>query len=365
MAEGRGAMKKVTWGRCYGRGDGGISTEDEWEPFDEEAEGGEWIEVCRRRKSARTEKCWGGREARAGKEERDFMGFEPNDECILKDQKRDWSLRREVLHEIMKKHEILIKENAQIKRENKELRDNFNKMSITLKKLEEKLKDGKYVDQGDSETKIEEWKSDWEQEKKDVKASFKDIVKQQIKESTKDEVVRVIKEKPNLVRDTVDQKKSMIVFGLEESKNPGWNEREKELKEKVKQIVNIVKDGKSSTEGEGEVEEVYRIGKYNEEKVRPVKIKMRSQVAAEEILTKTGKLALSQEYKKVWIKRDMNEEEREKKNELRKIARERNETRSEEERQVFYWRVIDMRLRKWYIRARRTDEGRSEETKKD
>jgi len=41
-----------------------------------------------------------------------------------------------------------------------------------------------------------------------------------------------------------------------------------------------------------------------------MKVKFRSQVKACKILSRAWKLAQREEYKKIWIRRDMNEEER-------------------------------------------------------
>ena len=43
-------------------------------------------------------------------------------------------------------------------------------------------------------------------------------------------------------------------------------------------------------------------------------------------------------------------EEREKERDLRDEAKEKNERRTETGKKKFYWRVLDMKLRKWYIR---------------
>ena len=61
---------------------------------------------------------------------------------------------------------------------------------------------------------------------------------------------------------------------------------------------------------EQEVEETYRIGKYREGNIRPLKVRMRSQVAVEEITGRVGRLAQSEGNKEIWIKREMNLEER-------------------------------------------------------
>ena len=160
----------------------------------------------------------------------------------------------------------------------------------------------------------------------------------------------MIKEKENLVRDTVDKKKCLVIYGLNEKKNKIRFAREKEEKELVKEIIRVVQDEGQNLEAE--IEEIHRIGKYNEGGKRPLKVKMTSQMKVEEILARSGKLAEYHECKDIWIKRDMNLEEREKEKQLRSEARQKNEQRSESEMRKFYWRVLDMRLRKWYLRER-------------
>ena len=66
-----------------------------------------------------------------------------------------------------------------------------------------------------SETKLKEWKK----ERKGENISFAKVTKKQIQDKTKDTVIRIIKEKENLV-DTVDRKKCMVIYGLQEKKNP-------------------------------------------------------------------------------------------------------------------------------------------------
>ena len=73
-----------------------------------------------------------------------------------------------------------------------------------------------------------------------------------------------------------------------------------------------------------EIEEVVRLGKFVEGKQRLMRIRMRSQVAAEQVLSGSWRLANREEYKKVWVRRDLNEEERQKLNELWNEAKEKN-----------------------------------------
>ena len=116
----------------------------------------------------------------------------------------------------------------------------------------------------------------------------------------------------------------------------------------AKEFIEIVQDWEQGLEKE--VEEVHRIGRYNEGGIRQLKVKLRSQTTVEEILVRTGKLADNTKYKNIWIKRDMNMKEREKERDLRDEAKEKNERRTETEKKKFYWRVLDKKLRKWYIR---------------
>ncbi|MPC75366.1 hypothetical protein E2C01_069752 [Portunus trituberculatus] len=83
-----------------------------------------------------------------------------------------------------------------------------------------------------------------------------------------------------------------------------------------------------------------------------MKVRMRSQVAVEEVMARKGKLADDTEHKNIWIKRDMNLEEREKESVKKYEAKEKNEKRTEIEKKNFYWKVLDMRLKKWYLRKK-------------
>ena len=97
------------------------------------------------------------------------------------------------------------------------------------------------------------------------------------------------------------------------------------------------------------VEEWYRVGKYNEQKSRPLKVKFVSQTQAEEVLNGSWRLAGKEEYKAIWINKDLDEEERLKTRELVTEARLKNDLRTEEEKGKFYWRVRDLKLKKKYI----------------
>ncbi|MPC36244.1 hypothetical protein E2C01_029695 [Portunus trituberculatus] len=71
----------------------------------------------------------------------------------------------------------------------------------------------------------------------------------------------------------------------------------------VKTVIKQVQD--STQEFDQEVEEVIRLGRCSEGGGRPLKVKMRSQGAVEEIMTRKGKLANDVDHKEIWIKRDI------------------------------------------------------------
>ncbi|MPC99192.1 hypothetical protein E2C01_094591 [Portunus trituberculatus] len=67
-----------------------------------------------------------------------------------------------------------------------------------------------------------------------------EVVKTQIQENTKVAVIEVITEKEDLARDAEDKKKSFVIFGMKEKKNPNKLTREREERELVKTVIKRV-----------------------------------------------------------------------------------------------------------------------------
>ena len=145
-----------------------------------------------------------------------------------------------------------------------------------------------------------------------------------------------------MVRDTVDKVKCVVVFDLEENKIEDKQQRERVEKDKICQVISVVAGDEDRALHS--VEESYRIGKYEENKQRPVKIKFATQAQAEEVLRGAWKLSRKVELQGVWINRDLDEEERVKQKELVSEAKEKNDIRTEEEQREFYWKVVDLKL---------------------
>ena len=247
--------------------------------------------------------------------------------------------------------------NDSVTNENKMLKQKMQKIVEENCKLKKRLDDSdeRVTEQRDDLVKLKQDQEGWMKVQKDKVVDFGEIMKQQREEQRNNlekEVVQVLKKKENMVRDIVEKKQCVVVFGLEERVLPYKTEREREELRLAKDVVQAVQD--PDTGLEKEIEVVYRLGKYEVGKVRPLKIRFTNQIAAMKVLDRTKNLAEVEEYKKVWIRADLNEEERAARNELIKEAKEKNGQRSEAEKNTFFWRVLDGRIKKWYVKGEQT-----------
>ena len=184
---------------------------------------------------------------------------------------------------------------------------------------------------------------------KEDNVDFKKIVEEQLCErNLAEKVVKVMKSNESIVRETVDKKKCVIVFGLEEKKEMNKTVRTRELGTKVGKVIETVQEG--DNELKEEIEEFHRVGRYKEGSNRPVRIKFKSQRDAEAARAGAWRLAQCEETKNVWIRKDLNDEERMKLKDLIDEAKTKNEERTEEQKEKYYWRVIDLKIRKWYLK---------------
>ncbi|XP_076045683.1 uncharacterized protein LOC143027921 isoform X1 [Oratosquilla oratoria] len=195
----------------------------------------------------------------------------------------------------------------ELEKVNKNLTNEIEELKRQLKEVKEEDEELKRNNKDNKEAIAKE-AQDWNKIQENSRVAFTDIIKQQMKEQTEDSIIKVMRQE-NIVRDLADKKKCMIILGIEEKYNLNRTTRINEEKEKVSSLLELIQE--DEPEIMKQIEEMYRLGKYSTDKTRPIKIKFRSQTTAENILAKTGKLAASEQYKKVWIKREMNKEERE------------------------------------------------------
>ena len=196
----------------------------------------------------------------------------------------------------------------------------------------------------------------WKEKSRQQETDIREIMKQQQIEHKKHmekDIVRIIKQKEKIIRNTVQKKMCVIVFGDKEKDIPLKATREREEVKRAKEIITaVVEDGEEVVE---QMEEVYRLGHYVKNGARPMKIRFSTQVAANTVLARTGKLAKTEDMNHIWIRSDMNEEERSKLKELRGEARTKNEERTQEQAKSFVWRVVDLKLKKWWLKDSRKE----------
>ena len=251
------------------------------------------------------------------------------------------TMRKEII-ELKSGLKAAEKVNDMLQKENEELKKQLNQEIREVKKSSDVVQQ--------TVKAVEDNQSAWIKRSEGNEESLRKIIEQQQQEKKEitEKVINVIKEKKKLVRDTVDKVKCVMVFGVAEEKVLNKNERESKEKEKIKNILEAVTE--EGNQAMNMVEEFHRIGKFEEQRDRPLKIKFATQVQAEEVLSGSWRLSGKEEFKNVWINRDLDEEERNKVKELVKEAKQKNDMRTEEEKEKFYWKVRDLRVRKVFIR---------------
>ena len=231
--------------------------------------------------------------------------------------------------------------NVQLQEENAQLMKQLQNEAEEVRKCKEEVHNSVKI--------VKEQNTVWTEVQKENKESFKKIMESQRKdnEEIKNKVVSVIKEKEKLVRDTVDKVKTIVIFGVQEEDIVNKIERENKEKEKVREVMKVVVEDDEQTSNM--MEEIHRIGKFEKGKDRPIKVKFTTQVKAEEVLNNTWRLAGKEKFKKVWINKDMDEEERKLLKELVEQTKQKNQDRTEEEKLRYYYQVRDLKIRKRVI----------------
>lgn len=116
---------------------------------------------------------------------------------------------------------------------------------------------------------------------------FQKILEEQAKtknEEGTEKVIKVLKEKPEMMRDTVEKKKSVVMVGINEEFMAIRQVREKKERKTVEQLIEAIQE--KDHELVGKIEEVFRLRKYDVGIQRLVEIRFRSQAAAEEVVRK-------------------------------------------------------------------------------
>ena len=103
-------------------------------------------------------------------------------------------------------------------------------------------------------------------------------------------VLNVIRQNEKQVSEIMDRKRCVVMFGDIEEEQVDFNIRKRNCLKKVDNMLKVL--DKSGNEGwNKEVEDCWRLGKYCKGESRPLKIRLKSTKAAEEILSNSWKLS--------------------------------------------------------------------------
>lgn len=278
----------------------------------------------------------------------------------LKDEREEERQDREFQRALKERVRILEDNEKKLREENAKLKEELDHYKKGLnERLEEVEKERETIKEmvNKEEEKMREVKSEvkaWKEREQESKVNLHEVIKEQLNERDEDiakKMVGVLKNKEQLVREIAEKKKSVIIFGMKENKVTYRPRREREELRSVRDLLKNLNDQERQNLEE-EVEEILRLGPYKEGISRPVKVVLKSQNATEEVLYRTAKLRDIEGCKEIYIKKNRNEEERKRYKELGAEARMKNEERSEEDKKIFFWRILGDKVRKWYIRER-------------
>ena len=164
----------------------------------------------------------------------------------------------------------------------------------------------------------------------------------------KKEVKEIIRRNPKLIRETVDMNKSIVIMGTKEKEMYNRITRDRIELGNIMNIMNKI----SQDITEKDIEEFHRVGKYENGKHRPIKVTFQSANTMENVMMNAKNLKDEEEMENVWIRRCLNKEDRQILKQKFDEAKQKNEARSEEDKSLFFFKVVGLQVRKWYITKR-------------
>lgn len=257
--------------------------------------------------------------------------------------------------------------NEKVKEIDSEYREKAEKEIRELREENEKLRRGFETNQDRTEkmeVEVSEMKNVWGSKVEEAEVNLKAIIEEQKErqeENLGKKVVKAIRQNERQVCDIMDKKRCVIMFGDVEGDIPDRSDRKVAEMKKVDDMIEVLDRG--GREGwKKEVEDIWRLGKYKKGVARPIKIRFKSTKTVEDVLRTSWKLSQEGKYRDVILRKDLNAEEREKMREVSRQVREENEKRSEADKENFYYRNLDGRMKKWYLKRKgRQVEGEREE----
>lgn len=150
------------------------------------------------------------------------------------------------------------------------------------------------------------------------------------------------------MRESVERDRCVVVFGVQEKEEKDRIQRSQRDSNKVKEIVKKIDEEEMGWDED--ILEVTRMGEYKKEGFRPIRVKFGRKRTAQAVQAWVWKLSRKEGYQRILVRKDLNEEERGQLKAMIEEVKEKNDRRTEAEKQDFYWRVKDMRVKKWFIK---------------
>ena len=200
----------------------------------------------------------------------------------------------------------------------------FAQMAEKVEKMEENFKDIK-----DEVGSIRKQMGEFLQLSKSTEAKLSSLIEAKIDQDVVAKVEKKVTIQVQMVQEDVKEKleierrrSNIVIHGLKDSREDAQQEIDGNA---VKKVIN---EG-LKLDAQRHVEEVYRIGKFNAGKCRPIRIKIKTMEGRSEILKRAKMLKETELFSKVYISLDLTKKQQSKDKELRDKLKEMKEAGEE------------------------------------
>ena len=156
------------------------------------------------------------------------------------------------------------------------------------------------------------------------------------------------------LREREMKKDNILVYGIPEPHGNTSEQRAQMDKNRICEVLRKI----DTRAGLRDIKFLVRLGKYDNDKCRPILVGLRSAEVRDEILSKASRLnTLDKPFSLVKITKDLTKRQRDEDYRLISVSDKRNETLTEEEKKNFVWKVIGKRGERRLIKTRLPQDG--------
>jgi len=188
-----------------------------------------------------------------------------------------------------------------------------------------------------------------EMEKKieqDIKTTKEEIKTQLAATIKKNEFKSHLGQHARNIANLADVNKDIVILGHEEKVVEDGIERYNEDKKLIVDILKVI----NPEFAEQNIIAHRRLGLFEKGKKRPLKVTFLNKQIVTDIIKKAKVLATHEEYKKIWIRENMTKDDRVTLQKKLEEVKNKNEQRTEEEKNLFIWRVRGLQAKQIYYR---------------